>query len=87
MQARVEKLIHYMHKDNNIKIMILFGRSLEFRCDSNSDIELYIETYEKEKKLGHIPEMDCEIDIVTDLSSDSKLYYEIDKRGLVLFER
>lgn len=87
MQARVEKLIHYLSIDKNIKRLVLFGSSLEFRCNSYSDIDLYIEKYVNEKKLVQIPEMDCEVDIVTNLPPDSALYHEIDSKGLLLFER
>ena len=87
MQLRVEKLIHSFYKDENIKKLVLFGSSLEFRCDSYSDIDLYIEKYDREKKLEYVPELDCEVDIVTDLPPDSRLYQEIEDKGLVLFER
>ena len=87
MQTRVEKLIRSMYRDKNICKLVLFGSSLEFRCNSNSDIDIYIEKYDKEKKLEYFPDLDCEVDIVTNLSPDSKLYQEIDKKGLLLFER
>lgn len=87
MQARVEKLIHALYKDKNIRKAVLFGSSLEFRCNSNSDIDIYIEKYEKDKKLEHFPDLDCEVDVVANLSSDSRLYQEIEKKGLLLFER
>lgn len=85
MQARIEKLLQSMLKDKNVRKLVLFGSSLEFRCNSNSDI--YIEKIDKDKKLEHFPDLDCEVDIVTNLSPDSKLYFEIDKKGLILFER
>lgn len=87
MQVRVEKLIQNMYRDKNIRKLVLFGSSLEFRCNSSSDIDIYIEKYEKDKKLESLPDLDCEVDIVTNLSPDSKLYREIDKTGLLLFER
>ena len=87
MQKRVEILIQKLHKDQNIKRLVLYGSSLDFRCDSNSDIDIYIEKYDLEKKLEGFPEIDCEIDIVTNLSQESRLYKEIDATGLVLFER
>ena len=87
MQTRVEKLIHSFYKDKNIKKVVLFGSSLEFRCNSNSDIDIYIEKWDREKKLEDMPELDCEIDIVTNLPSDSSLHREIEDKRLVLFER
>ncbi len=49
MLRRVEKLIRELAKDQNIRRLILFGSSLEFRCGSNSDIDLYIEKYDPKK--------------------------------------
>ncbi len=87
MQLRVERLIHGMSRDENIRRMVLFGSALQFRCGSNSDLDIYIEKQDPERKLPYLPDMDCEIDIVTNLSFDSKLYQEIERTGLVLFER
>lgn len=87
MQNRVEKLIQRISQDTNVRRLIVYGSSLQFRCSSNSDIDLYIDKYDKDKKLIQLPELDCEVDIITNLSPDSGLYKEIDKTGLVLFER
>lgn len=87
MQARVEKLICGLARDGNIRRLVLFGSALQFRCDSYSDLDIYIEKQQPGKRLEFLPELDCEVDIVTNLSPDSKLYQEIDRTGLVLFER
>ena len=87
MQARVQKLIQHMEYDMNVRKLVLFGSSLDFRCDSLSDIDIYIEKYDKDKKLEFFPDLDCEVDIVSNLETGSKLYKEIDKTGLLLFER
>ena len=87
MQKRVDTLTRSLKKDNNIRKLVLFGSSLEFRCNSHSDIDLYIEKYDKDKKIENFPELDCPVDIVADLNPDSRLYQEIDKTGLLLFER
>ena len=87
MQRRVEKLIRHLYQDKNIKKAALFGSSLEFRCSSACDIDLYIEKFDTGKKLEYIPELDCEVDIVTNLSPGNKLYNEIERTGLLLFER
>lgn len=87
MQIRVEKLIDGLSRDENIRRLVLFGSALQFRCDSRSDLDIYIEKQDSEKKLEFLPDIDCEVDIVTNLSFDSKLYREIERTGLVLFER
>lgn len=87
MQKRIDRLIQELTKDSNIQKIVLFGSSLEFRCDSNSDIDLYIEKYDREKALRSFPDLDCEVDVITNLPHESSLYKEIDKTGLLLFER
>ena len=87
MQTRVEKLIQSIRKDDNVRRLIIYGSSLQFRCSSNSDIDLYIEKYDKGRKLKELPELECEIDIITNLPPTSGLYQEIDRTGLILFER
>lgn len=87
MQGRVEKLLHGLAGDPNIRKVILFGSSLEFRCSSRSDIDLYIEKYDPEKKLAFLPDIDCELDIITNLRPDNKLYQKIQEKGLLLIER
>lgn len=87
MQTRVERLIRELKKDQNIRKLVLYGSSLEFRCSSFSDIDIYIEKYDPEKKLEALPEMDCEIDIITNLKPDNRLYQQIENTGLLLFER
>ena len=77
MQTRVEKLIHGLAGDQNIRRLILFGISLEFRCSSSSGIDLYIEKYDPEKKLASLPDIDCELDIITNLRPGNKLYQGI----------
>lgn len=87
MQKRVETLICGLEKDKNIHRLILYGSSLEFRCSSFSDIDIYIEKYDPRKKLEFLPELDCEIDIITNLPPDNRLYQKIEETGLLLFER
>ena len=86
MQRRVEKLLHGIAGDMNIRRAILFGSSLEFRCSSTSDIDIYIEKYDLEKKLASLPDIDCELDIITNLRPDNKLYQRIQETGLLLLE-
>ncbi|MCD8217834.1 MAG: nucleotidyltransferase domain-containing protein [Clostridiales bacterium] len=87
MQKRVDTLIDALVRDANVRKAVLFGSSLEFRCDSRSDIDLYVEKYDKEKNLEILPELDCEVDVITNLSPESRLYQEIERTGLLLFER
>ena len=87
MQKRVQNLLQNLSNDMNVKKIVLFGSSLEFRCNSNSDIDLYVEKEDVEVPLSANLDIDCEVDIVTNLDKDSNLYKEIMRKGLLLFER
>lgn len=87
MQGRVQKVLQILEQDPNIQKIVLFGSSLEFRCSSFSDLDLYIEKAEPSLPLKNEPSLDCEIDFVMDLNHNSSLYKEIDRTGLLLFER
>lgn len=87
MQHRVEKILLGIRRDQNVHRLILYGSSLEFHCNSASDIDLYIEKYDPDQKLAFFPDLDCEADIITNLPPDNRLYQEIMKTGLLLFER
>lgn len=87
MQRRIQMILNKLKEDSNIKTVVLFGSSLEFRCSSYSDIDLYIEKYDHEKKVESDWDIDCEVDLLMDLDHSSNLYREIDKKGLLLFER
>ncbi len=87
MQTRIQKILQELKQDTNIKKIVLFGSSLEFRCSSYSDIDLYIEKENPALPLEKEPVLDCELDLVMNLDRENRLYQEIDRTGLLLFER
>uniref|UniRef100_N2AP47 Polymerase beta nucleotidyltransferase domain-containing protein n=1 Tax=Eubacterium plexicaudatum ASF492 TaxID=1235802 RepID=N2AP47_9FIRM len=87
MQTRVQQVLEELRQDPNIKKIVLFGSSLEFRCGSYSDIDLYIEKKDPALPLRTEPVLDCELDIVMDLEHENRFYKQIDHTGLLLFER
>jgi len=86
MQKRVEKLLDVWKLDTNIRKVVIFGSALEFRCSSRSDLDVYIEKKDTNRPLAKEPDLDCALDIVMDLAHDSRLYQEIEKKGLVVWE-
>lgn len=64
MQTRVQNLLKELKQDKNINKIVLFGSSLEFRCSSYSDIDLYKEALmsllpKKERQKCSIFDMNC----------------------------
>ena len=87
MQESVEAIWKAAGKDENLRVLILFGSALEFRCGSNSDIDLYAELTDPDRPPAFLPETDHEVDLVTNLPHESRLYQEIDRTGLLLYEK
>lgn len=86
MQKRTQTLLETWKSDPNILKIVLFGSALEFRCSSFSDLDVYVEKENRELPLEE-PDVDCELDIVCNLDHNSRLYKEIDQKGLLLYER
>lgn len=86
MQKNVQRVLSTLKTDPNIQKVIVFGSSLEFRCSSQSDLDLYIEKKNAQQPFLQEPEADCTLDIVTNLPSESRLYQEICRKGLLVWE-
>ena len=50
-------------------------------------MDIYIEKKNKNLPLKTEPMLDCEVDIVCNLDPESDLYREINRKGLLLYER
>lgn len=87
MQRRVQRLLEILKQDENIDRVVIFGSALEFRCSSYSDLDVYIEKKNPDLPLREEPELDCEVDIITNPGFGSRLYQEIDRTGLLVFGR
>jgi len=86
MQKNVARLIDSLKDDPNIVKIVIFGSALEFRCSSQSDLDVYLEKKDAQKPLLREPDVDCELDIVSNLPYESRLYHEIDEKGLIVWE-
>lgn len=74
--------------DFNIKAVIIFGSSVEFRCHSFSDLDICIERYNTEKSFrNYPPEYTEETDIVYWDAIGERLKKEIEQKGIVVFDR
>ena len=84
-QKDVDVLVTSISKDTNIKCIIIYGSALDLRCRSFSDLDVYVETYDKDKSIK-LPydDLDTEVDLTRDISHTSRLYKEIDRTGLLI---
>lgn len=85
-QALVADYIREFQNDKNIKAVIIFGSSVEFRCNSYSDLDICIERYDTEKFFHKKDDFE-ETDIVYIDSVGDRLRQEIEQKGIVVFDR
>lgn len=87
-QVLVQSYVECFKQDSNIKAVIIFGSSVEFRCSSYSDLDICIERYDKEKSFRNYPEEYLEeTDIVYWDSIGDRLRKEIGQKGIVVWDR
>lgn len=87
-QGLVYDYIKCFDKDENIKSVIIFGSSVEFSCNSNSDLDICIERYDESISFRNYPDSYLEkTDIVYADSLGERLKKEIETKGIVVFDR
>lgn len=85
-QKDVKKIIDAYSKDSNVTKLIIFGSSVTSACNPWSDIDLYAELIEN-KNLPNVGLQDVALDAWTNYTVDSALMQEINKKGVVVYER
>lgn len=85
-QRDVKKFIDVCKLDNNIKKIVIFGSSVTSLCNPWSDIDVYLEL-EHDLRLPSICNPDAVYDKWTNFTVDKTLMDEINKTGVVVYER
>lgn len=87
-QQLVQSYTACFDQDFNIKAAIIFGSSVEFRCNSFSDLDICLERYDPEKGFRNYPQDYMEeTDIVYLDAIGTRLRQEIEQKGIVVFDR
>lgn len=90
-QRYVANFVRAASSINEIKKIVIFGSSVEWRCNPWSDIDIYMEGVKHCPELlrDNIPKEDNMqvLDIWTDSTVDSRLLAEINKKGVTVYER
>lgn len=86
-QRKVKILLDELKKNELVKKIVIFGSSITSRCHSGSDVDIYVEFKENPRCIP----IDCYVDFGYDFWDnyhvDQRLKNEIDKTGLILFEK
>ncbi len=96
MQRKINDIYYYVSNDNLIEKVIIFGSSTNIRCNNKSDIDIAIklkeERYNKDsqnfvsEKIQEITNFNSDIVWLNSLDENSKLFYEINFKGVVIYE-
>ena len=87
-QELVQELQRDFREDGNIKAVIVFGSSVEFRCNSYSDLDLCIERYDTEKNFHYqAGSFEDVVDVLYADRTGERLRREIEEKGIVVYDR
>ena len=84
-QKKVKEMLDYFAGNDNIESVTVFGSSVTDRCHVGSDLDIYV-CIKEEKKLidKYFP---FAFDLWTNFSADDRLKKEIEKTGVVVYEK
>ncbi len=87
-QDLVQELQTDFEEDLNVKAVIVFGSSVEFRCNSYSDLDLCIERSDS-SRFFHCKNAEPgeRIDIIYADRMGERLRREVEEKGIVVFDR
>lgn len=84
-QRKVKAIIDDLKKDKQVLKIIVFGSSTTDRCHIGSDVDIYFESMNSETKLNKV--YDFEYDLWNNNTVDERLKNEINKKGVIVYER
>lgn len=74
--------------DENIVLFVVFGSAVDFRCNSYSDMDIYLERKDREVYHKFSYEFKTELDVLYDIDDkESGIWKSIDRDGIIIFDR
>ena len=85
-QKEIQKLVNSCAEDNGLDALIIFGSSVEFRCNSKSDIDMVVIRNDGYKKVPNdFFEINSDVDILFDIGERlKKILWE---HGVLVYRR
>lgn len=83
-QQRVSLLIQTLKQYREVKKIIVFGSSVTYKCNYESDLDIYVELSKNinVKKYN----LDCPVDFWTNFSVEPVILKEIKKKGVIVYD-
>ena len=85
-QKKVQQMISNLKDDTNVEKLIVFGSSVQDTCHTGSDVDFYI-VLKQDRKIIFKETLSFIYDIWTNYTVDSRMYEEIKKKGVTVYER
>ena len=73
-------------EDSNVEKIVVFGSSVQDTCHMGSDVDFYI-VLKQDQKITFKETLSFMYDIWTNYTVDSRMYEEITKKGVTVYER
>ncbi len=84
-QKKAKQFLDYLSSNPNVKSITIFGSSITDRCQNNSDLDIYVELFHDKKIINRY--FDFAYDLWTNFTVDKKMLDEINKKGLIIYEK
>ena len=85
-QKKVKQMINKIKDDSNVEKIVVFGSSVQDTCHMGSDVDFYI-VLKQDQKITFKETLSFMYDIWTNYTVDSRMYEEITKKGVTVYER
>lgn len=85
-QKKVQQMISNLKDDTNVEKIIVFGSSVQDTCHTGSDVDFYV-VLKQDRKIIFKETLSFIYDIWTNYTVDSRMYEEIKKKGVTVYER
>lgn len=96
MQKKVNEIYYTIKKHKEIECVIIFGSSVNIRCNKNSDIDIAVKIKDEyfnrnnqnyiSEIIGEITSYNCDIIWLNSIDQLSQLFYNIYTFGVVIYE-
>ena len=88
-QNDVGIIIENLKIDKNIKFIAIFGSAVRFDCSQHSDLDIYVERFDENKKISRDfydnPDFKSDVDLIYDLKHENRLFNEIESTGIIVY--
>ena len=85
-KKKLKQMINNIKEDSNVEKIVVFGSSVQDTCHMGSDVDFYI-VLKQDQKITFKETLSFMYDIWTNYTVDSRMYEEITKKGVTVYER